>query len=261
MSPDDPYNTMFDLGGKVSVITGAAGGMGFAMTAALAAFGSKVVLVDLNAEALAEAEAAIKANGGTTASIAVNVAEDDAPAKILATARKLGEVDVLINNAGIMSNLTFDQVDDEAWDKMMSINLRAPMRIIREIVPTMAERTTGSIINIGSSWSSRAAVFNQSGGSAQYNSAKAGLQALTRSVAQEYAPSNVRVNAIAPGAVDTNMHAHHREFLYTYEKFIPLGRMQLAHDIAGTAVFLASAASGYITGQTIHVNGGLLMVD
>jgi len=257
----DSFSKMFDLTGRVAVVTGAAQGMGLSLTRALIASGSAVCMVDLNGETLSAAEKELAAAGATTASIAIDVTAEDAPDRIHETARKLGEVDILINNAGIMNNKLFKEYGDEQWDKLLSVNLRAPMRITRPIIAAMAKRNTGSIINIGSSWSSRASVFNQSGGGADYNTGKAALQAFTRSMAQEYAADGVRVNAIAPGAVDTPMHAHHRDFLYTYEKFIPLGRMQQADDIVGTAVFLASGASAYITGQTIHVNGGLLMVD
>jgi 3-oxoacyl-[acyl-carrier protein] reductase len=116
-------------------------------------------------------------------------------------------------------------------------------------------------INIGSSWSTRASVFNQDGGGVDYCSSKAALHALTRATAQDVAPKNIRVNTIAPGAVDTPMHADHRALLFEFEKYIPLGRIQVAEDLAGAVIFLASDASAYITGQTLHVNGGLLMVD
>ncbi len=118
-----------------------------------------------------------------------------------------------------------------------------------------------SVINIGSSWSTRASVFNQDRGGVDYCSSKAALHALTRATAQDVAPKNIRVNTIAPGAVDTSMHAYHRALLFEFEKYIPLGRIQVAEDLAGAVIFLASNASAYITGQTLHVNGGLLMVD
>jgi 3-oxoacyl-[acyl-carrier protein] reductase len=101
--------------------------------------------------------------------------------------------------------------------------------------------------------------FQPGWGGVDYCSSKAALQSLTRAAAQDVAAHGVRVNAIAPGAVDTPMHSSHRAKLFEYEKYIPLGRMQLAQDLAGTAVFLASDASGYITGQTLHVNGGMIM--
>lgn len=259
----EPFQNMFDLDGYVSIVTGAGQGMGLAMAKALVGQGSSVLLVDLNAEALKTAEDEIRQMGGHVVSLAKNVTDEDSPQTIIAEAKKLngGRIDVLINNAGVLSNAEFYDMTDESYDRVMSINLRAPMRIMREVAAVMGAQGHGSIINIGSSWSTRGSVFNQDGGGPEYCASKAAIQSLTRSLAHDYATKKVRVNAIAPGAVDTGMHAHHREFLYEYEKFIPLGRMQLAHDIAGTAVFLASHASEYITGQTIHVNGGLIMVD
>lgn len=261
MAAEISYARMFDLTGTVSLVTGAAQGMGFAMSRALAEHGSAVVLADLNAERLALAKEELLAIGAKVVTVVANVADQDAPDRLMSAAAELGPLDVLINNAGIMDNGTIPELDDERWDRMMNINLRAPFRILRTALEDMKSRNRGSVINIGSSWSSRSAVFNQSGGAASYNATKAAIQSLTRSAAQEYAAHGVRVNAIAPGAVDTAMHAHHREFLYEYERYIPIGRMQQAHDIAGTAVFLASDASAYVTGQTLHVNGGLLMVD
>lgn len=260
----EPFtNNLFDLSGRVSVVTGGAQGMGLAMAKALVTQGSSVLLVDLNADGLKNAASEIKEIGGKVETLVQNVTDDDAPARIIAAAGKLGggKIDVLVNNAGILSNSDFPDMTDADYDRVMSINLRAPMRIMRAVGDVMLEQGNGSIINIGSSWSTRGSVFNQDGGGPDYCASKAAIQSLTRSAAHDYASRNVRVNAIAPGAVDTGMHAHHREFLMEYEKFIPLGRMQLAHDIAGTAVFLASNASAYLTGQTIHVNGGMIMVD
>ena len=152
-------------------------------------------------------------------------------------------------------------VNDETWDEIFNVNVRAPMRITRAVLAEMAKANRGSIINIGSSWSTRASVFNQDGGGVDYCSSKAALHTLTRATAQDAAPKNIRVNTIAPGAVDTPMHADHRALLFEFEKYIPLGRIQVAEDVAGAVIFLASDASAYITGQTLHVNGGLLMVD
>lgn len=135
------------------------------------------------------------------------------------------------------------------------------VRMMRAVLAEMTKVGRGSVINIGSSWSSRASVFNQDGGGVDYCSSKAALQGLTRAAAQDVAPQGVRVNCIAPGAVDTPMHADHREMLFSFEKYIPMGRIQVSEDLAGATIFLASAASTYVIGQTIHVNGGLLMVD
>lgn len=259
--PDISRNR-FDLGGYCSVVTGAGQGIGRALATGFAYAGSDVVLVDINGEMLEETPAGIGLIGPRVATVVADVTATDAPERIVAAARDLsGRIDVLVNNAGIMGYADIIGVTDEEWDRMYGVNLRAPMRIMREVLKEMVAAGRGSVINIGSSWSSRASVFNQDGGGIDYCSAKAALQSLSRAAAQDMAPYGVRVNAIAPGAVDTPMHAHHRDYLFEYERYIPLGRMEVAEDLVGPAIFPASDAAAYITGQTIHVNGGLIMVD
>jgi 3-oxoacyl-[acyl-carrier protein] reductase len=259
--PDISRN-LFDLSGYCSIVTGAGQGIGLALAEALAHAGSDLVLTERNAEHLEAAASKIKAIGRKAATVACDVAADDTPGRLVKAALDLrGRIDVLINNAGFMTFADMLTVEDAVWDSIYAVNVRAPMRIMRAVLPEMIKAGRGSVINIGSSWSSRASVFNQDGGGVDYCSSKAALQSLTRAAAQDVAAKGVRVNAIAPGAVDTPMHADHRAKLFEYEKYIPLGRMQLAEDLAGTAIFLASDASGYITGQTLHVNGGLIMND
>lgn len=258
----DPSKNLFDLSGYCSVVTGAGQGIGLALSQGLAHAGSDLVLVDRNADTLEQAAGAIREIGRRLATVNADVTASDTPDQVVAAALALsGRIDVLVNNAGIMGYASMLDVTDEQWDRMYGINLRAPMRIMRAVLQEMIRAERGSVINIGSSWSSRASIFNQDGGGVDYCSAKAALQSLSRAAAQDVAPYGVRVNAIAPGAVDTPMHAHHREYLFSYEKYIPMGRMQVAEDLAGPVVFLASDAAAYVTGQTIHVNGGLLMVD
>jgi len=237
-------------------------GIGKALATGFAHAGSDVVLVDLNGAVLEATAAEIGEIGHGVAAVVADVTAPDTPERIVAAAKNLsGRIDVLVNNAGIMGYSDIIGVTDEEWDRMYGINLKAPMRIMRAVLREMVGAGRGSGINIGSSWSSRASVFNQDGGGVDYCSAKAALQSLSRAAAQDVAPHGVRVNAIAPGAVDTPMHAHHRDYLFEYEKYIPLGRMEVAEDLVGPAIFLASDAGAYVTGQTIHVNGGLLMVD
>ena len=259
--PDISRN-LFDLSGYCSIVTGASQGIGLALAEALAYAGSDLVLTGRNAEHLKIGAGKIEAIGRKVATVACDVVADDAPDRLVKAALDLsGRIDVLINNAGYMTFADMLTVEDAAWDNIYAVNVRSPMRIMRAVLPEMVKAERGSVINIGSSWSSRASVFNQDGGGVDYCSSKAALQSLTRAAAQDVAAKGVRVNAIAPGAVDTPMHADHRAKLFEYEKYIPLGRMQLAEDLAGTAIFLASDASGYITGQSLHVNGGLIMND
>jgi len=259
--PDISKN-LFDLRGYCSVVTGAGQGIGLALSKGLANAGSDLVLVDMNPETLENAAGEIADVGRNVSTVHADVTAEDTPERIVQAALGLnGRIDVLVNNAGVMGYSDMLDVTDEGWDRMYGINLRAPMRIMRAVLQEMSRAGRGSVINIGSSWSSRASIFNQDGGGVDYCSAKAALQALSRAAAQDVAPYGVRVNAIAPGAVDTPMHAHHREYLFSYEKYIPIGRMQVAEDLVGPVIFLASDAGAYVTGQTIHVNGGILMVD
>ena len=258
----DIRGNLFDLSGRVVAITGAGQGIGRTLATGFAAAGAQVVLVDINAGPLAESERILRGITDRLATLEADVTAADTPERITAACQDLGGgIDVLVNNAGIMSYTDPRTITDEEFDRMIRVNLRAPVRIMRAVLPLMEARRSGSVINIGSSWSSRASVFNQSGGGVDYCAAKAALQAYTRGAAQALAEHHVRINAIAPGGVDTPMHAHHRDFLMEYEKYIPLGRMTVAEDLVGTAIFLASPASTYITGQTIHVNGGMIMVD
>ncbi len=258
----DIKGNLFDVTDKVVAVTGAGQGIGRTLATGFAAAGAKVVLVDVNADGLAESRKIIEEMDGSCAAVETDVSAADAPDMIVKACKDLGgRIDCLINNAGIMSYTDARTIEDEEFDRMIRINFKAPVRIMRAVLPEMEKQGSGSVINIGSSWSSRASVFNQSGGGVDYCAAKAALQSYTRGAAQNLAECHVRLNAIAPGGVDTPMHAHHREFLMAYEKYIPLGRMTVAEDLVGTAIFLASEASAYITGQTIHVNGGMIMVD
>lgn len=258
----DIRKNLFDVSGRVVAITGAGQGIGRVLSIGFASAGGKVVMVDLSADLLSESEKIVREITPDVVSVATDVSAEDAPEKIVGACMKLGgRVDCLINNAGIMSYTDPRTITDEEFDRMIKINLKAPVRIMRAVLPVMEKQGSGSVINIGSSWSSRASVFNQSGGGVDYCAAKSALQSYTRGAAQNLAEHHVRLNAIAPGGVDTPMHAHHRDFLMEYEKYIPLGRMTVAEDLVGTALFLASDASTYITGQTIHVNGGMIMVD
>lgn len=253
---------LFDVTDKVVAITGAAQGIGATLSEGFAAAGAKVVMVDLDAGKLADASGRIAEISQQVATVATDVSATDAPRKIVDASKDLGgRIDCLINNAGIMSYTDPRTITDEEFDRMIKINLKAPVQIMRAVLPEMEQQGAGSVINIGSSWSSRSSVFNQSGGGVDYCAAKSALQSYTRGAAQNMAETLVRLNAIAPGGVDTPMHADHRDFLMEYEKYIPLGRMTVAEDLVGTAIFLASEASAYITGQTIHVNGGMIMVD
>jgi NAD(P)-dependent dehydrogenase (short-subunit alcohol dehydrogenase family) len=228
----------------------------------MARFGARIVLADIEGT-IAQSEAeALRTSGFEAIGVEVDHTDPDAVDRLVQAAEdEFGSIDVLVNNAGVLSLYDVFEMEMGHWDRVMEVNLRGPLLCMKRVLPRMAERRSGNIINLGSGWSSRGAVFNQSGGGPDYCASKAALQCLTRSVACHTAPYGIRVNSISPGVVDTPMHTPHREMLFTRLPWIPLGRLQTAADVVGAAVYLASDASSYVTGQVIHVNGGLLMND
>jgi 3-oxoacyl-[acyl-carrier protein] reductase len=258
----DP-KALFSLDGKVSIITGAGAGMGRQMAITFGAAGSHVVLFDRDGDAAERVAGELAGAAPEALAIHGDVTDEAAVGRAVeAATERFGAVDVLINNAGVLSQYDFLDMKMDDWDRVMDINLRGALLCMKAVLPGMVARRSGSVINIGSSWSSKGAIFNQDGGGPDYCVSKAAVQALTKSAAQDVAPAGVRVNAIAPGAViDTPMHDHDREQLAEYAQYVPIGRLQYSNDIVGTAVYLASDASAYVTGQSIHVNGGMLMVD
>jgi len=261
-SQSRPQSVNFDLSGRVAIVTGAARGMGKAVAEGLAACGAQVVIADLNGEQAEETAEEIRGTGAAAVAVKADHTDPAAVDAIMRTAEAhFGPIDILVNNAGILSLYSFVDMTMEQWDHVMNVNLRGPLLCMKAILPGMLERRRGSIVCIGSSFSSRSSVFNFPGGGPDYVVSKSAIQSLTRCVAQQGAPFGVRANAIGPGCGDTPMHAENQELLATMIPYIPLNRLQTSDDIAGTAVWLASDASSYVTGQTIHVNGGMIMVD
>ena len=186
--PDISRN-LFDLSGYCSIVTGAGQGIGLALAEALAYAGSDLVLTERNAEHLEAAARKIEAIGRKTATVACDVTADDTPDRLVKAALDLcGRIDVLINNAGFMTFADMLTVEDAVWDNIYAVNVRVPMRIMRAVLPVMVKAERGSVINIGSSWSSRASVFNQDGGGVDYCSSKAALQSLTRAARRMLRP-------------------------------------------------------------------------
>ena len=168
---------------------------------------------------------------------------------------KLGGLDIIINNAGITKDNLAIRMSDEEWNKVININLTAVFLICKHSIKVMMKQNSGSIINISS-------IVGHTGnfGQANYSSAKAGIIAMSKSLAKEYAKKNIRVNCISPGFIDTKMtKSINEEFKKKLIENIPMGKLGNGNDIANCAVFLASDLSSYITGETIHVNGGMYM--
>lgn len=255
-------NDSFDVTDKVAVVTGAARGMGEAVAAGLAENGAKVVVADLDGDGAESVATRLKSGGREAIAVAVDQTDVEGVGTMVRRAEsELGPIDILVNNAAILSLYNFIEMELEQWDHVLNVNLRGPLICMKAIMPGMVERKRGSVVNIGSSYSSRSAVMNFSAGGPDYCVSKSGIQALTRSAAQTVAADGVRVNAIGPGVVDTPMHAQNRDLIMGMLDYIPLARLQTSDDIVGAVLYLASDASSYVTGQTIHINGGMLMVD
>ncbi|WP_411290463.1 3-oxoacyl-[acyl-carrier-protein] reductase [Sphingorhabdus sp.] len=245
---------MFDLTGMTALVTGASGGIGSAICQALAAQGARLAVSGSNVEKLEAFRASL---GGDHVAIPCNLSDKDSvEALVPAALEKLGKIDILVNNAGVTrDNLTM-RMKDEEWDEVIRINLESTFRLMRAATKPMMKARFGRIITITS-------VVGTTGnpGQANYAASKGGLTAMTKAIAQELASRNVTANCVAPGFIATAM----TESLPDAQKEalnarIPMGRMGEGADIGAAVAYLASKEAGYVTGQTIHVNGGMAML-
>ena len=245
-----------NLSGKIALVTGAAQGIGRDIALGLAADGADVAICDVNLEAAQKTAADIEAKGRKSLALKANVAASaDVSAMIDQVVEKFGRIDVLVNNAGITRDGLILRMKDEDWDLVLSINLKGAFLCTKATLKHMAKQRSGTIINIAS-------IVGAMGnaGQANYVASKAGLIGLTKTIAREYANRNVTANAVAPGFIDTAMTQALSEQVRTdLAKQIPLGRLGSSEDVANAVRFLASPAAAYITGQVIHVNGGMYM--
>jgi NAD(P)-dependent dehydrogenase (short-subunit alcohol dehydrogenase family) len=246
---------LFSLGGRVAVVTGGSSGIGAGMAGALARAGARVVLVARDAERLEESAAALRACGAEAAWVSADLAERPMVARAADEAEgAFGPPDILVNCAGINLRPPLGSLTVEDWDATMAVNLTAPFLLGQRFGPGMAERGWGRIINVTSQQAARA--FGNSGG---YGASKGGLAALTRSQSEAWAPSGVCCNSLCPGFVPTRLNAHvarDPERSAAMAARTMTGRNGSPEDFAGVAVFLASRASDYVTGQTLYVDGG-----
>jgi 3-oxoacyl-[acyl-carrier protein] reductase len=244
---------MFDLTGKVALVTGASGGIGGAIAKALYEQGATVVLSGTRADALERAKNELGERAHVTACDLSNPVSVEALPK---TAESFaGPIDILVNNAGITRDNLFLRMKDEEWDQVIAVNLTAAFRLSRAVLRGMMKARAGRIISITS-------VVGSSGnpGQVNYSAAKAGVAGLTRALAREIGSRGITVNCVAPGFIDTDMtRALPEAQRAALIGQIPLGRLGQPDDVAAAVVFLASPGAAYVTGTTLHVNGGMYM--
>ncbi|MGV3550991.1 SDR family NAD(P)-dependent oxidoreductase [Rhizobium sp.] len=246
------------LAGKFAVITGAASkrGLGKATAKLFAEHGATVAILDLDEAAAKEAAADL---GSQHVGMACNVTDlEGAKAVIAALIAQWGQIDILVNNAGITQPLKIMDIGPSNYDAVLDVNLRGTLYCSQAVIPHMRERKTGKIVNMSSVSAQRGGgIF----GGPHYSAAKAGVLGLTKAMARELAPDNVRVNAICPGFIATDITAGMLtpEKLVEIKAGIPMGRPGTADDVAGCALFLASDLSAYVTGSEVDVNGGSLI--
>ena len=249
---------MMTFANRVAIVTGASSGIGRATAMALAASGAQIALVGRDARALEEVMAAIAHDGREAIAVVADLVAERAASDIVsATVARFGAVDLVVNAAGAIAMGTTDGTPDEVWDGLMALNVRAPFRLMRAAFPYLKERK-GAVVNVSSVNGRR--VFPNL---AAYNTSKAALDQLTRCAAIEWAPDGVRVNAVNPGVTVTNLHRRsgitedaYSAFLERAKETHPLGRPGQASEIAALILFLASDQAGWVTGETIAIDGG-----
>ncbi|MFM8952607.1 MAG: 3-oxoacyl-[acyl-carrier-protein] reductase [Planctomycetaceae bacterium] len=250
-----PKRLHVDLTGQVAIVTGASQGLGRAIAEALAASGATVALVARSVTKLADVAAAIRAAGGKAEEFPCDVTKgEDIQRVVDAVIEKLGRLDVLVNNAGVTRDTLLPRMSDEEWDEVLTTNLRAPFLFMRAASRPMMQQRYGRIINVSS-------VSGMIGnpGQANYSSSKAGLIGLTKTVAKELAGRKITVNAVSPGFIASDMTAALGPLvLDEVKKRVPAKRLGEAWEIAEAVLFLAAPSSGYITAQTLVVDGGLI---
>ncbi len=243
------------LQGKVAVVTGAGSGIGRAIAVRLARDEAAIAVWDLNAEGAAETSKMITDAGGKAVGMLVDCADEAAIGAAAKTVRaEFGPITILVNNAGMAPFTPYMEISGELWDKTMAVNLKGPHLCIREMIPEMLEAGWGRIINITSS-STQSGSFAQ----AHYVASKGGLLGLTKALALEYAPTGITVNMVPPGFIDTPMLRAAPLDVDALAKTLPMKRVGKPQDIAAACAFLASEEAGYMTGQTISMNGGRYM--
>lgn len=245
-----------DLQGNVALVTGGAQGIGKSIVGLLADCGASVVVSDINRETAEKTVSELTAQGKKAMAAQANVARgEEVKAMVDSIVSQWGKIDILVNNAGITRDTLLLRMKDEDWDAVLSVNLKGTYNCMKAVLSSMSKQRRGRIVNI----SSIVGVIGNAG-QANYAASKAAVIGLTKTVAREYASRGITVNAVAPGFIDTAMTAVlSPEVKENLLKQIPLARLGSPTDVANAVVFLASDRANYMTGQVLHVNGGMYM--
>jgi len=247
---------MMNFQSQVAVITGGTRGIGKSIAEHFAKNGADIIVCGRNPQAATEATESLSSFGVKAVGLRLDVSNSqevkETFEKIISEFKK---IDILVNNAGITKDGLLMRMSEDAWDAVLDINLKGCFLCTKAVIPEMARQRYGRIINITS-----VAGFMGNPGQANYSASKAGIVGFTKTVAREYASRGITVNAVAPGFIETAMtDVLNEKIKEEIKKLIPIGRFGKVEDIANAVLFLASPESGYITGQTIHVNGGMYM--
>ncbi|SEP48709.1 SDR family NAD(P)-dependent oxidoreductase [Amycolatopsis saalfeldensis] len=250
------------MSNRVALVTGSAQGIGKGIATTLGAQGFRVVVADLNEEAAEQAAKEITAAGGTAFAVRIDVTSTaSVEAAVAAVEQEFGPIEVVVNNAGWDDFMPFVKTDEAFWDKILDINFKGALRVIRTVVPGMVERGFGRVVNIGSDAGRVGSSLE-----AVYSGAKGGIIAFTKTLAREVATKGVTANTVCPGPTDTPALRKFAEGAGDAEKVlggmtraVPMKRLGTPEDIGPAVAFFASDGAGFVTGQTLSVSGGLTM--
>jgi len=244
------------LKGKTALVTGGARGIGKSICEELAAAGAELAVADVRRDLAEDTAAEFRDHGVRAVAVAVDVSDSDSVAEMVRTVlAEFGKVDVLVNNAGITRDSLLIRMKEDAWDLVLAVNLKGTFNCIKAVARPMMKARSGRIVNIAS-------VVGVMGnaGQANYSASKAGVIGLTKTAAKELAPRGITVNAVAPGYIDTEMtRMLSDEARRAFLDIIPLSRAGQPEDVARAVRFLAGPDAAYITGQVLHVDGGMVM--
>ncbi|MDR2658222.1 MAG: gluconate 5-dehydrogenase [Oscillospiraceae bacterium] len=253
-----PVGSLYDLSGKIALVTGGSYGIGYAIASGFAAYGARIVFNDINQELVDKGLAAYRDAGVDALGYVCDVTDETAVRDLVRQIeRDAGTIDILVNNAGIIKRIPMIEMDAADFRKVIDVDLNAPFIVAKAVLPAMIAKGAGKIINICSMMSElgRETV-------SAYAAAKGGLKMLTRNIASEYGQYNIQCNGIGPGYIETPQTAPLRAPDHPFNRFIisktPAARWGTTDDLIGPAVFLASAASDFVNGHILYVDGGIL---